>query len=47
LLTSAPPNPAAPSATAAHGSPVVDVFTPLDSGGLPVYRTVWDYLAFP
>jgi len=47
LLTSAAPNPAIPSATAAHGAPVVDVYTPLDAGGLPLFRAVWDYLAFP
>ena len=47
LLTSATPNPAVPSATSAHGAPVVDVYTPLDASGLPIFRAVWDYLAFP
>ena len=47
LLTSAAPNPTVPGATAAHNAPVVDVFTPLDGAGLPIFRGVWDYLAFP
>ncbi len=47
LLTSAAPNPATPSTTAAHSSMIVDVFTPLDASGQPIYRPVWDYLAFP
>ncbi len=47
LLTSAAPNPGAPSVSAAHSSPVVDVFIPLDSSGLPIYRAVWDTMAFP
>jgi hypothetical protein len=40
LLTSA-------SSTSAHSSMVVDVFTPLDASGQPIYRLVWDYMAFP
>lgn len=29
-----------------HGMPVVDSATPLDSGGLPIYRSVWQYACF-
>lgn len=31
----------------AHSSPVVDAVTPLDAGGVPVYRPVWIHMAFP
>ncbi len=49
LLTSAAPNPnpGVPVGDSPHGAPVIDVVTPLDAQGLPIYRTVWDYLAFP
>lgn len=49
LVTSALPNPAptGPSASPAHGAPVVDTVTPRDAQGRPIYEPVWVYLAFP
>lgn len=49
LTTALPPNPnpPAPVPSPAHSSPVVDAVTPRDTGGLPLYRNVWIYMAFP
>lgn len=49
LMTSAPPNPVptGPSASPTHGAPVVDAVTPRGPGGVPIYRPVWIYMAFP
>jgi hypothetical protein len=41
------PNPTGPSASPAHGAPVVDAVTPRDAQGRPIYAPVWIYLAFP
>ncbi len=49
LLTSAPPdpNPLAIPSSPPHGAPVLDVATPKDALGVPLYLPVWAYLAFP
>jgi hypothetical protein len=49
LVTSAPPNPApvGPVPQPRHSSPVLDAVTPLDAQGVPLYRPVWIYTAFP
>lgn len=48
LSTSAPPRPGSGDNTAAdHSSPIVDAVTPVDANGVPVYRPVWVYMAFP
>ena len=49
LSTSAAPNPnpTGPTLSPAHGAPVVDAVTPLDAQGQPLFRPVWNYLAFP
>lgn len=49
LTTALPPNPnpTGPSASPAHGAPVVDGVTPRDAQGRPLYAPVWIYLAFP
>ncbi|WP_285710385.1 BPSS1187 family protein [Erythrobacter oryzae] len=41
------PNPTGPSASPAHGAPVLDSVTPRDAQGRPVFAPVWNYLAFP
>jgi len=35
-----------PDAQYYHGTPVRDLFTPLDGNGLPTYRQVWQYQCF-
>ena len=35
-----------PASMLAHTTPVVDVATPLDASGVPIFRPVWIYLAF-
>jgi hypothetical protein len=49
LLTSAPPdpNPLAIASSPPHGAPALDVATPRDAQGAPLYLPVWTYLAFP
>ncbi len=49
LVSNAAPNPAAMGLTSdlGHGAPVVDVATPLNTSGTPLYAPVWIYLAFP
>jgi hypothetical protein len=48
LQTSAPPNPnpTGPTASPAHGAPVVDAVTPRDAQGEPIYRAVWTYMVY-
>lgn len=49
LTTDAAPNPSAtgPTAYPFHNATVGDAATPRTSGGDPLYRAVWIYLAFP
>ena len=48
-VPAAPPNPTptGPSASPAHGAPVLDSVTPRDAQGRPVFAPVWITLAFP
>jgi hypothetical protein len=47
LITSAPPNPAAPTTSPEHGATIADAVTPLNAQGGFVFQPVWEYLAFP
>lgn len=42
-----PISPLSPTTAPAHGGTVVDVVTPLTTGGEPLYLPVWNYMIFP
>ncbi len=47
LFTSLPPANAATIFAPAHSSMVLDAVTPVAADGSPVFRPVWEYMAFP
>lgn len=47
LITSVEPDPILGSASPTHGSTAVDLATPLDAEGRPVFENVWRYMCFP
>ncbi|HAA21127.1 MAG TPA: hypothetical protein DCP28_21075 [Cytophagales bacterium] len=47
LVTTVEPPSRLGSASETHGSPAVDLVTPLDEDGLPIFLPVWRYMLFP